>query len=268
MQEYIKTDRILHWLSQVLTKVNRTFVPEEEDDSHTNLHFDVLGSRIYGRWISTPSGKIIFYLDLESLSFRWMDQKRTILHEKSVLNAGLKDLEGDAGAFLAKLGKNTEGLEDPLHFELPDYGIKRLSQEDITLSGLQSWEYYRELANMASFGMLCYLQEESEIRIWPHHFDTGIYTQITEQLGIGFGLAMEDPMVGEPYFYLSAYAGDSTINYSRLNDLSSGRWETQASWKGAVLPLSDLPASSKPEALKVIGRFIKEATSWYFKPED
>ena len=48
MQEYINTDRQLHWLSQVITKVNRSFVPAEKDDSHTNLYFDVIQKGIYG----------------------------------------------------------------------------------------------------------------------------------------------------------------------------------------------------------------------------
>ena len=174
MQEYSNSDRHIHWLSQVLAKVNRAYVPEQEDDSHTNLYFDDIGKRILGRWIDGPKGKMILGLD-----------------------------------------------------------------------------------------MLGYLQAESEIRIWPHHFDTGIYTMVSDNLGLGFGLAMKDALLGEAYFYISGYGAESPLEYQNLPNLSAGRWESGEQWKGAVLPLSDLPDSSHEEAIQVIRSFIKEATDWF-----
>lgn len=263
MQEYIITDRQLHWLSQVIAKINRSFVPAEQDDSHTNLYFDIIHKGIYGRWISTPAGKIILFLDLDSFSFKWLDPKKVILFEFPVFNAGLKELEGSAGEFLKKRGMDTEQLSTPLHFDLPDYGIQKLKKENFSVGGLKNWMYYRDLANLACFDTLGYLQTSGEIRIWPHHFDTGIYTPLNGNFGLGFGLAMEDSLVGEPYFYLAAYASNSNISYSGLSTLSTGRWETETAWKGAVLPLSDLPFSSDIGALEKIRGFIDEVISWY-----
>ncbi|MFT5886141.1 MAG: hypothetical protein ACI9IP_002605 [Arcticibacterium sp.] len=42
MTGYTQTDQQLHWLSQIIAKANRTYVPAEEDDSHTNLYFNAL----------------------------------------------------------------------------------------------------------------------------------------------------------------------------------------------------------------------------------
>ncbi len=72
MQAYIKTDRQLHWLSQVIAKINRTYVPKKNDDSHTNLYFDNLGKRITGRWI---------------------DRSLITLHDVSVFNSDMEELE-------------------------------------------------------------------------------------------------------------------------------------------------------------------------------
>ena len=265
MQEYNNTDRQLHWLSQVIAS---TFVPEQTDDSHTNLYFDGFSSGIIGRWIDSPAGKIILYLDLESMSFKWKDYKLTILDEVSVFNKGLIELGVETGKKLHQLGMKTEGLDMPMHFEIPDYGIHSLNKGDISTGGLKSWMFYREMANLACFEMLGYLQSTSEIRIWPHHFDTGIYTLVSEQLGMGFGLAIEDPMIGEPYFYLAGYSSGSTINYNQLFKLSAGRWETDAHWKGAVLPLNEVPGSSNTVSLQVIRKFIADAASWYLKNQD
>ena len=58
-----------------------------------------------------------------------------------------------------------------------------------------------------------FLQTNVEARIWPHHFDTGIYAMPNEDIGLGFGLAMNDGLVGEPYFYLAAYKSEGAIDF-------------------------------------------------------
>lgn len=263
MQEYNKSDRQIHWLSQVLAKANRAYVPEQKDDSHTNLYFDALEKRILGRWIDGPGGKIILALNLQSRSFQWLDIKQNILHEVSVLNKSMEQLEKSVSDYPAGLNMKTDTFFQALHFEIPDYKIEILNKEDISEDGKLSWIYFRDLANRASLDMLGYLQLESEIRIWPHHFDTGVYAQVTEGLGLGFGLAMEDSMIGRPYFYMSGYNSESPISYQNLNRLSVGRWETGEHWNGAVLALNSISATSNEEAIKTIQAFIKETASWF-----
>jgi hypothetical protein len=107
------------------------------------------------------------------------------------------------------------------------------------------------------------LQLESEICIWPHHFDSGIYIQVKADLGLGFGLAMEDTMLGEAYFYMSGYGGESPISYQNLTQLSAGKWEIGEHWKGAVLPTNTISDSSHEEAARVVHLFIKETTAWF-----
>lgn len=268
MKEYNNTDRQLHWLSQVIARVNRTFVPLQTDDSHTNLYYDGLRSGIVGRWIDSPIGKIILYLDFDSMNFKWMDHKLNILDEVSAFDKGLPELVIEVSKELGNLGMKTEGLDVPMHFEIPDYGIVSLSDGDITTGGLERWMFYREIVNHACFEILAYLQSTGEIRIWPHHFDTGIYAQLSKQFELGFGLAMEDSMIGEPYFYMAAYSSGSVINNMHPAELSEGRWESGGQWKGAVLPFSNIPYSSYYKALHVIRKFIKEGTSWYLQNQD
>jgi len=263
MQEYNNSDRQIHWLSQLMAKANRAYVPELEDESHTNLYFDALEKRILGRWFDAPNGKIILSLNLQSLSFQWLDAKQNILHEVSVLNKGMEQLEKSVSDYPGSVNMRTEAFLRPLHFEIPDYKIEELSREDISDEGLGNWICFRDLANRACQDMLGYLQLESEIRIWPHHFDTGIYTQVTDYLGLGFGLAMEDTLVGQAYFYISGYNGESPISYQNLKPLGAGKWISSEHWKGAVLPLNELPDSSSEKALKMIHLFIKETTGWF-----
>ncbi len=265
MQEYNITDRQIHWLSLVIAKANRTFVEGKDDDSHTNLYYDAIGGRLFGRWIEGPAGRIILAFNVQSLAFEWMDERQHVLDEVNVLEKKMIELEQGVAEYPGSIGMDTHIFSSPLHFEIPDYKIRVLHQEDVSAAGLQQWSVFRELANRACEEMLGYLQAESEVRIWPHHFDTGIYTMVTRDLGLGFGLAMEDAMVGQPYFYLSGYNSKSPVSYERVSALTNGRWLTGSHWNGAILPLEEFGNATEEEDGLILQEFISEATGWFLK---
>lgn len=265
MQEYIKTDRQIHWLSQVITRVNRAYVPGKEDDSHTNLAFDPLTNRLFGRWIEGPSGSIISALDLRSLDFLWLDALHHTLHRVPVWNHTTGELVSELAVFPASHSMDTAPLHLPLHFAIPEYGISSLNKGEVSAEGLQQWVFFRTLANQACTSMLGYLQDNSEVRIWPHHFDTGVYSMLTERFGLGFGWAMNDPMAGQPYFYMAGYNQDSPLSYSGLPQLSHGRWVTGTQWNGAILPMEALNAATRVEAEETVQTFIREAAAFYLR---
>jgi len=124
------------------------------------------------------------------------------------------------------------------------------------------WNEYRSLANVACDLLLGFLQDDGEVRIWPHHFDTGTYLEVTSEISLGFGLAMEDSMVGAPYFYFSGYGlNGNEIEYSKMTPPSVGKWVITEHWKGAVLPLSDLTEN----AYDKIAIYIKEVSALYLE---
>lgn len=262
MQVYNNTDRQLHWLSQVIAKVNKAFVTEKADDSHTNLFYDPVGDKLTGRWIESPEGEILLSLNLDTMQFEWLDKTLKPLQAFTIFDKSIQQLEKDAAKYPAKFGMETAAISQPLHFEIPDYGIKNITEKDIAGEGLAIWKFYRQLANDNCFTILGYTQSESEVRIWPHHFDTGIYAQVTNDMGIGFGLAMKDEMAGNAYFYLSGYKSSGSINYVDLPGLSHGSWET-GTWKGAILRLDEISVGPIEQAGKIVKSFIKEAVDWF-----
>lgn len=261
--EYNDSDRKLHWLSQVITKVNKAFVPERDDDSHTNLSLDSVGSRLLGRWIDVRGGRVILSLNIHAMTFEWLDENQNIINEVQVADRTMEQLLLEVAVYPDSLTMDTGQIFSPLHFEIPDYGIQSLHIEDVSATGLGSWLKYRDLANIACQDMLTHLQAESEIRIWPHHFDTGIYAGVKKDLGFGFGLAMKDSMVGSPYFYLAGYGEGVNDAGRELPGLSVGRWEIDGPWKGAVLPLDRLLGKNFTEMLDDIRSFILEVSGWY-----
>jgi len=267
MQEYNNTDRQLHWLSKVIAMGNKAFVPEKADDSHTNLYYDPVGDKLAGRWFESPHGEILLGLNLETMQFEWLDKMLKPQEVFTIFDKSIQQLEKEAANYPAKLGMETAAIFKPLHFKIPDYGINSISEEDISGEGLAAWRFYRQLANEACLAVLGHLQAEGEIRIWPHHFDTGIYAQLTDNLGIGFGLAMNDDMAGNAYFYLSGYKSSGSINYVDLPKLSQGHWET-GDWKGAILRLDEMPMGSNEQAGKIVRDFIKESVNWFLNQKN
>jgi hypothetical protein len=265
MQEYNTTDRQVHWLSQIIAKVNKALVPEKEDDSHTNFYFDAIGKRLTGRWIKTPNDKILLTLNLANYSFEWLNTRFQIQSAIEVVGKNLKELEKEVSEYPLSLGLHGEKIANPLHFEIPEYQIQAIQEGEIILEGINKWIKIRELANNSCLALTGYLQSESEIRIWPHHFDTGIYSQVTESLGIGFGLAIEDSMVGKPYFYLSGSSSGNPIQYKGLPNLDSGKWVTGEHWNGAVLPLNEIYDLPRDVALNKIKDYMKQSADWFLK---
>ncbi len=266
MQEYIKADQLIHQLTQIIAKANRTFVPKKQDDSHTNLYFDPVSDRIFGRWIKADKNDIIFALDLANFQFEILDQKFEVLSRHPIIGKKIVDLEVEIESGLKDVGLKTSGVTDPLHFEIPEYPFKGQPVEALSTGELQQWKRFRKLANETSLHLLGYLQAESEIRIWPHHFDTGIYAEVNADLGIGFGLAMADSMNPSPYFYLTGYPlSKKLLKYHELPALEAGQWIVGEHWNGAILPFDSLKPSGENEISNTVFAFISSAVSWYLK---
>lgn len=264
MEPYNQLDQRIHLLCQLITKGNRTFVPKRDDDSHTNLYFDAVSHRILGRWIDQGTAPVIFALHLDDQQIEVLNTSIEVIHSTTWVGKTLEELEGEVEQWLPELGLNANGFRDPLHYEIPSYPFEKDPFEQFDAQHLSEWMDYRKLANHLSADFLGMTQAEGEVRIWPHHFDTGIYFEL-ETIGIGFGLAMEDSMGGAPYFYMSAYPKNGAVDYSSPAKMSLGRWEIHDGYKGVILPLTDIIGFSKVEQYEKASLYIKEAFTWFMK---
>ena len=262
MKNYNKTDQQLHFLSQTITKANRTYVTSQPDDSHTNLYYDDLDNRIVGRWINNGREQMMLTLNLETFHFEWLNSAKEVVQSYATIGKLASDIEEDVAKELPEIFLNPQGFKDELHFHIPDYPFAGKAIEAISENDIHEWKTYRKLANVLSGLVLGYLELEGDIRIWPHHFDTGIYVEVGQKLGIGFGLAMEDSMAGAPYFYLSGYPIHGTLDYTDLPELTNGRWEVSENWKGAILPLSELSSGIFEENRQVISDYLLKSVNW------
>lgn len=262
MTAYTHIDQHIHQLSQIITKANRSFVPKQADDSHTNLYFDSISGRVYGRWINSEKGNIILALNLQSFSFEWLNDDLKVIQKHAIHDKKSSEIEQSIADALPEIGLEEKDFRSKLHFEIARYSFLNESFSKFKAEELTQWKHYRDMANQACCALLGLLQSACEIRIWPHHFDTGIYVESNKKISIGFGLAMEDSMVENPYFYFSGNGlNGHVIDYNSVSDLSFGQWIINEHWKGAVLPLPEL----KNDDSKEIPVFLKEISQWFLK---
>ncbi len=263
MKAYTQTDQQLHFLSQIIAKANRTYVSKKDDDSHTNLCFDTLGKSITGHWIKVGEEKILFTLNLDTQTIEILDKSRNIVFSVDTISKHIKEVEQEIEDVLPKLGLEPKGFAEDLHFEIPHYDFAENPIGKIDKEGLKQWIIYRNLANQTSLKLLEYTQTWEEIRIWPHHFDTGIYVVLKENLGLGFGLAMEDKMAGAPYFYLAGYGLKSEISYNNLPQSAHWQWKTDDNWKGVILTLATLSNYAEKQQQDIINNYLLQNLQWY-----
>ena len=260
IKNYTNTDQKLHLLCQIIAKANRTFVPTKKDGSNTNLAYNMLKNRIEGRWIKASSGKIILSLNLSNFQFEWIDEQNTVLDSIHSIGFTMEKIENEIDKGLGNLGLHSDAFKEPMHYKIPKYSFLNDPISPISYDEIRLWKMFRGLANVACDNLMLSLKNTSEIRIWPHHFDTGIYLEPSTQIGIGFGLAMEDSLVAAPYFYFSGYGLNGyTIDYTNFQVLEIGKWIVEENWKGAVLPLHDLQGT-KPDKVAL---FQEQASSCF-----
>lgn len=263
MQEYIKADQRIHLLCQVLAKINRNFVSEKEDFSHSTLSFDPLGERIVSHWIKAKKGNFILTLDLQEFNFAWLDASFRIIKKYSIFNKTISALENEISSDFENLGIGGNGFPKKLKYKIPDYSFKSEKFQTFESPTVNKWIYYRNIANEACARFLRHLMTEEDIRIWPHHFDTGIFKEISGKIGIGFGLAMQDSVVDSPYFYLSGYLLEGELSFENLPPLKFGKWDI-GEWNGAVLPIIEIDNLSGCDKRNAIDEFTKSALNWYW----
>ncbi len=260
MEGYNNIDKRIHQLSQIIAKANRTFVPKKRDDSHTNLYFNPVSRQVYGRWIESSKGKVILTLNLKLFLFEWLDNNFNIIQSHIIEGKTFSQIEQNIANQIVNVGLKKKGFKAPLHFDIPEYDFINEPFKKFDPKQLKGWERYRSLANNLSLELLTIFQKAVDVRIWPHHFDTGIYVEATEKLGVGFGLAMKDSVAGSPYFYFSGYGiNGNTIDYTNVPSLTIGKFIVGKNWNGVIVTLPEIKEVNSA-TLQV---FLKEVSQWF-----
>ncbi|MGB0423200.1 MAG: hypothetical protein ACPGED_02705, partial [Flavobacteriales bacterium] len=100
-------------------------------------------------------------------------------------------------------------------------------------------EKHADLRTWASEVMADILSEE-EIRVWPHHFDTGAIQVVKKEgtevtASIGLGLAIPDELSDLPYAYVSGWRKGGELQLEAPKN-SLGEWNKN-NFNGVIMPM-------------------------------
>lgn len=226
----------MYLLAQYLAAAGISFLKKKDDDSHTNLGFSIEDKSMYSRPLNNNGDKLS--VNYEKFTLEWNSNGLcTSLRLDGTTHAEiLKWVEMMASKVAIKLPYSYS-----FHYDFP-YEIK-----DNFVFKLLDTNRLRELLNLrilAQSVLETFLQDQnlnSEIRIWPHHFDTGAYTIFNDvsNKAIGFGLAVPDAVCNDHYFYIKGYKGHEVLDTSDFEPLSLGTWGVNG-FNGAILPATEI----------------------------
>ena len=231
----LNAEQEVHLAAQYLAAFAINYVVPNEDDSHTNLGFDPNNKTLSSRSFGENQCRLDFEYESFSLKLRAKEQSFKLFLDGKIhldiiawINENLK---------LMNVKKT---YDYSFHYEIPykiteDYEFKKPSKDRI--SSLVS---LRILAHKAMGDFLSNLDANGEIRIWPHHFDSGVMMNLdVNNRQMGLGLAIPDEMIDTYYFYASGYGPKGAIAVDQYDSLKHGDWKS-GDFNGAILKAQEL----------------------------
>ena len=235
-----------HWAAQYLATAAKSFVKPQEDDSHTNLGYDRENALLFTHPLFDNQN--VFQLDLKKGVLQLSNRPKTSIPisgktHPEIIEA-LKGLFGNQDyTFDLHYDLPFELTKEPFHWSEDRFMIDLRTQAHLLLEDCS-----RELG-------FC-----QEVRIWPHHFDSGVFgpSERKQELHFGIGLAIPDGLNECHYYYLSAYSEGKLLPAPIENALAVGQW-IDTDFEGAIL---EVIPGEVPDNEKVM-EFYRRATDHY-----
>ena len=251
-----------HHAIQFIAMCGKNFLKEEDDDSQTNLEWWPDRNCFAGRRIpANPAFRLV--LDTGNFELVFYRDAR---HRGEFLSLdGLKKeevFEWVKGISQRK-GLEVSNLTPIQHYQIPSMGsaYQKPSQSAQTILSV-----YRSNADLVMAQIAAKFPNSGSVRIWPHHFDTGIYLPLEKasdgkiSQSMGMGLAIPDKHVPDYYFYVSPWKeGGITLDEKLTGLPEEATWNTQ-DWTGAILPMGKVGAhTSIPQQVRLVETFFQQA---------
>jgi len=251
----------LHHAAQLASALGLTFLEPRADDSHPNLGWDEELGALVGHATPVAGGlrAALWPAGLEVLLVGTDGATAGALPlAGQTLEAAYRWLEETLGGLGA--GLSASGLRRT-DYEIPDHAVARgvpFTEPGPAHAELARWfSNGRAVLAAASLGV----EDPSEVRIWPHHFDLGALVVLATHpdgslaRSIGLGLSPGDDNYPEPYFYVSPWPyPEATV----LPELAAGHWHT-AGFTSAILAADELVAARPDEQERQLRAFLDAA---------
>lgn len=233
-----ETIQNLHQAAQYLAAAGISFLDKKPDDSHTNLAWNSQESRMETHVFGNQDALV---LNLKNITIEWLKNGSAI--SKIDLQSKSHSEVVQWISLQAKTNNITKPYSFSFHYELPYNDLTDDYKYSFSSENLMNISNELTKAQQAFEQFLDSQKLESPIRIWPHHFDLGIYTKlVADNTFMGAGLAIPDSLVNDFYFYASAYKNGQAIESKNFGKMTLGEWRTD--WNGATLASSNIEVNN------------------------
>ncbi|MDX2413753.1 MAG: hypothetical protein QNK33_01060 [Bacteroidales bacterium] len=248
-----------HHAAQYISLAGKYLIRKEEDDSNTNMQYIPDKNMLLGNFLPNS---IRIGLRLSDLNLCLVQTDYSCSKEIPVIGKTRVLVQEELKQALSSTGIDTSGFNNKLHYKMPSHKV--LNGEKFALKypeQLEDTSIMRSNAHFALEKVLELLGNIPDIRVWPHHFDSGTIIPLGKNStgsltsSIGIGWAIPDSMASEPYFYLSYWRKDGAIDLSELESPEGSQWLVKE-WNGAILRHSELIKFQKSDdQIKLIQNF-------------
>ncbi|WP_350290561.1 hypothetical protein [uncultured Croceitalea sp.] len=226
----------LHLAAQYLATAGKSFLEHRSDDSHTNVGF-FMEDYTLRTWNLEDSGTYLAF-SFDDFTLQWGSKNGKI---SFALDGKIHDEIVDWISKMAIASSIKNAYRYDLHYDLP---YKISNDFKFELSNLNDLSELLQLRILAQSSLAAFLSNEklkSDIRIWPHHLDTGAFVELNNGSGksIGIGMAIPDSVSDNHYFYISGYKGHNALATNNFSKLTHGEWKNNG-FKGAILPVLEV----------------------------
>ena len=224
----------LHHLAQFLAAFGNSYLPKAGDDSQSNLEWSVNTKALLSRTVHGIQ-----------MALHFQDLKLKIAKDNNTEALYVPDLSHDDIDFWIRKTLAASGLDADAYHHLLGFNLETEfnnfttpdAEDEKAISDLIR---NRDLAHSGLEEIQKHYESTTEIRVWPHHFDTGMLIDMSKEKnlskGIGLGYAVADAISKTPYFYTYAWSNKDVV-YENLPELTQGTWVIE-DWKGAIMPVN------------------------------
>lgn len=226
----------VHLAVQYLAAAGISFLEKEQDESHTNLQFIAENGSLHSRPVNEAGHTLSFNYHEFSLGWNANGSSTRIKLDGTTHVQVLK--------WIQKAILESE-IEAPYKYTLP-YELPYKISDDFTfnLSNQMLLNQSMHLRILAQDVLEVFIKDrelKSEIRVWPHHLNTGAFALLGNgsDFSISLGLAIPNTVCDEYYFYLIGYKGNHVLSTKGNPNLRIGEWYN-SEFNGAILPATGI----------------------------
>ncbi|MBY0488131.1 MAG: hypothetical protein K2P85_13240 [Flavobacteriaceae bacterium] len=239
IQDYNFAEKSIHNYARILGAIANFYIKSETDYSHSNLSWNDEKKVLETRIIHLPNNFVAtieyhpnhFHFHISTNCPNLKDP--LVLSRNNNLNYIIRTFQNNFNLInLDGQGFTVAKLPYP---EILQSDVKPLQP---TKDAIHLFEKIRTGTNQVLVNYLKEYDLNSEIRIWPHNFDTGIYCKHSNGIEQFAGYAPADSISEFPYYYNSFYKDGKAFLPNFDEQLSFWNW-VNSNWKGAIYPLGN-----------------------------